>query len=89
MMEDAIAKKHQDVFVVERYFENAVGIVLGAFMSFDDAQAFSELSMVSCRSPHEVEITRCAPTPREVWRRFADDRRWSTTAWEHRGIGEP
>jgi len=82
------AKKQQDVFVVERYFDNGVGWVIGAFSSIDDAQAFSDLCVVTCRSPHEVEITRCAPTPRETWRRFADDRGWSTSAWEHRGIGE-
>jgi hypothetical protein len=75
------------VFVVERYYDNEVGKLLGAFRSLDEAQAFSDLAVIACRTPHEIEITRCAPEPRECWRRFADDRRWSTDGWEHRGIG--
>jgi len=81
-----IIKKHPDVFVVERYYDNDVNVVLGAFMAIDIAKAFSDQAVVSCRTPHEIEITRCDPTPRETWRRFANDRCWSTDAWEHRGV---
>lgn len=83
-----VVKKHPDVFVVERYYDNDVSVVLGAFKSLVEAQAFSDECVVACRTPHEVEITRCAPTPRETWRRFADDRRWATDRWEHRGLAE-
>lgn len=76
------------IFVVERYYDSDLSVVLGAFMTLVDAQTFSDECVVACRTPHEIEITRCAPTPRETWRRFAEDRRWSTDRWEHRGIGE-
>lgn len=78
-------KKHPDIFVVERYYDNGVGDVLGAFLTLVEAQTFSAKAVMSCRTPHEIEITRCDPVPREAWRRFADDRCW-TDGWERRGI---
>lgn len=83
-----VVKKHPDVFVVERYYDNGVGGVMCAFLALDEARAFSDEAVAACRTPHEVAITRCAPIPRETWRRFANDRRWTSGDWEHRKIGE-
>ena len=81
-----MTEKQPDIFVVARYHDNGSGAVIGAFLSLNEARAFSDQSVASCRTPHEVEITRCTPTPQETWRRFA--RPWSSDAWEHMESGD-
>ena len=82
-----IVRGHPDVFVVQRFEAYVeVGEVLGAFLSLADAQAFSDRFVVTTRASFEVEILQCSPLPCAAWRRFAQDRRWITDAWECRKL---
>lgn len=73
----------RSTFVVERYCDSEAGDLVGAFSSMADALEFCDAMVVKVnRATSEVEITRCAPEPREVWRRLVDDGRWSSE-WEY------
>jgi len=73
----------KSVFVVESYCDSEAGDLVGAFSSMADAlEHCDQLVATANRATSEFEITRCAPEPREIWRRLVDDGRWSSE-WEH------